>query len=526
MTATFGLFAVQRSSDHSRRGEILLARVRAQANRLAALEWEAIADQSIEPELSAEVATTRIEFEQTFDQLTLLSPTGENTRQIRAVWDNYNAWVDNEFKLIESGQIAQAKSMDEEYVDPAFAALDELLGDLDSAYLSQGEQARAINNVSSVSLTLGTGLTIGLLLWRYRRVIVRAEVLHAEQRTLHQSVEHLRRLNETSNLLQNCHSAQEAYAVVARAAQRLFPDMAGALYVRNAAQDSVEMVTEWGIQTESDRRLLEPGHCWALQLGRLHLVEDSRTGWQCHHLSHPYPATYLCVPLLTHGETLGMLTLQPAAMELSPDNGHRPQLAAASPLVFDAAGQQLAQAFVVEVELVLANLRLLESIYQQSVRDHLTGLFNRRYLEETLERELHRAGRAGHALSIIMLDIDHFKDFNDSLGHAAGDALLQELGKLLNSHFRGADLVCRYGGEEFVAVLPEASLENTRQRAEALREAVKKLDVRYRNRKLGPISISLGIATARDQGTMSEEVLRAADAALYRAKQAGRDRVE
>ncbi len=160
-----------------------------------------------------------------------------------------------------------------------------------------------------------------------------------------------------------------------------------------------------------------------------------------------------------------------------------------------------------------------------SVRDALTGLFNRRYLEETLEREIHRAERKQLSLGIIMLDLDYFKRFNDTYGHAAGDAALQALGSSLKAYLRGSDIACRYGGEEFVLILPEASLEVTRQRAERLSQDVKKLKVTYNEMLLETITLSLGVAAFPEHGTNYSSLMAAVDAAMYRAKNEGRDRV-
>jgi diguanylate cyclase (GGDEF)-like protein len=172
-------------------------------------------------------------------------------------------------------------------------------------------------------------------------------------------------------------------------------------------------------------------------------------------------------------------------------------------------------------QLTLSEARLRE----QSVRDPLTELFNRRYMEETLRREVRRAEREDRPLGVIMLDIDHFKRFNDTLGHAAGDGLLRELGHLLPRSVRESDVVCRYGGEEFVLILPDASLEVARQRAEHLRGEVSTLHTIHKGRSLGAVTISLGVAAFPAHGASGEAVLESADAALYRAKGEGRDRV-
>ncbi|HET7142763.1 MAG TPA: GGDEF domain-containing protein, partial [Anaerolineales bacterium] len=160
-----------------------------------------------------------------------------------------------------------------------------------------------------------------------------------------------------------------------------------------------------------------------------------------------------------------------------------------------------------------------------SIRDPLTGLFNRRYLEETLEREIRRAARNQHPVGIIMIDIDHFKLINDTFGHNAGDMLLSEIGDLLRLHVRSEDIACRFGGEEFIIILPEASREATSQRAEYFRKSIKHLPVKQNEQSIGNVTLSLGVAIFPDHGSTGDEVLKAADVALYRAKQEGRDRV-
>ena len=162
---------------------------------------------------------------------------------------------------------------------------------------------------------------------------------------------------------------------------------------------------------------------------------------------------------------------------------------------------------------------------EQSVRDHLTGLFNRRYMEETLERELLRATRKQLLLGIIMLDVDDLKRFNDTYGHAAGDLILRELGSLLFRQVRGEDIACRYGGDEFILILPDASRDVTRERAELICEYAKEFQLQFEGQSLPAVTLSLGVAVFPEHGETSTGILRAVDAALYRAKHEGRGRL-
>jgi diguanylate cyclase (GGDEF)-like protein len=178
-----------------------------------------------------------------------------------------------------------------------------------------------------------------------------------------------------------------------------------------------------------------------------------------------------------------------------------------------------------QIGLALGNLKLSEALRVQSMRDVLTGLFNRRYMEESLERELRRAVREQGPLGVIMLDVDHFKRLNDTSGHDAGDMILRALGHCMQEITRGYDIACRYGGEEFTLILPNAPLSVAVERAEQLREKFKHLDVEHQGHSLAPGTLSLGVAGFPEHGSSMEHILRAADVALYRAKNEGRDRV-
>ena len=197
--------------------------------------------------------------------------------------------------------------------------------------------------------------------------------------------------------------------------------------------------------------------------------------------------------------------------------------------VYLAGGEKVIQCNIRDItERKQAQDALLKSeafLREQSVRDHLTGLFNRRYMEETLERELLRASRKKLALGILMLDVDDFKRFNDTYGHAAGDAILRELGNLLLRHVRGEDIPCRYGGDEFIILLPDASRETTRERAERLCEHARHFNIQFDGQSLESVTLSIGVAVFPDHGSTSEVLMRAADTALYRAKREGQGRV-
>jgi diguanylate cyclase (GGDEF)-like protein len=179
-----------------------------------------------------------------------------------------------------------------------------------------------------------------------------------------------------------------------------------------------------------------------------------------------------------------------------------------------------------QISLAIANVKLRDQLRDQSIRDALTGMFNRRYMMETCRREFSRAARASQPVSILSIDVDHFKKFNDNHGHDAGDTVLRAVGDLLKSSFRDEDVPCRFGGEEFVVLLPGATAEAAAQKAEELRSRVEALIVRYVDGNLPRITISIGVAAFPGSGDSPQAVLKAADEALYRAKDAGRNCVE
>jgi diguanylate cyclase (GGDEF)-like protein/PAS domain S-box-containing protein len=314
-------------------------------------------------------------------------------------------------------------------------------------------------------------------------------------------------LNDLGELLQGCHTLAEAYSVIGRSLARLFAGDAGALFIFRASRNLVEAVAVWG-EAPPPEQVFAPDDCWALRRGKAQMNGEGAGAPPCAHVPGGTGA-YLCVPLMSHGEALGLLHVLPA----SPDDG-----------VLERK-QQLAQTVAGQLGLALATLKLQESLREMAVRDPLTGLFNRRYLEETLEREFLRAARQGVPIALIMLDIDHFKRCNDTYGHDAGDALLRELGAFLQRYCRGSDVACRYGGEEFILTLSDCSLEIACQRAEEMRQAVKILQVHHGHRTLEAITLSFGVAAFPEYGDNPDAVLKAADAAMYRAKQQGRDRV-
>lgn len=317
-------------------------------------------------------------------------------------------------------------------------------------------------------------------------------------------------LNELGELLHACLTAGEACAVATRFARELLPGTSGALCLFVETAGLLEPVATWG-EPSSDA-VFSPQDCWALRRGRPHLVKDEAdTGLVCAHVAQPASHPYLCVPMLALGEPLGILHVY-----------NRPPWPASSKLTSESA-QRIVEAVAEAAALALANLRLRDRLRRQSIRDQLTGLFNRWYLEESLKREILRAQRSRRPLALILMDLDNFKDVNDTLGHDAGDELLRALGELFRTRLRASDFACRYGGDEFLLILPETMLRDAYARAEDIRAAVRSAKVPYRARMIEPSAVSSGVVAFPEHGESVGELLKAADAALYKAKANGGD---
>ena len=276
-----------------------------------------------------------------------------------------------------------------------------------------------------------------------------------------------------------------------------------------SSRDLVEASITWG-RFDQAETVFRPDDCWALKLSKMHFTARRDSDVGCAHVAAQDVQGYVCVPLNSHGETLGFIHLR-AMTEAGRD-----LLEVKLPLIHTVSEY---------LGLALGNFRLQQTLRHQSVRDGLTGLFNRRYLEESISREVARVARDGTQLGIIMFDLDHFKRVNDTYGHDMGDAVLRQIGSLLLEHVRDEDIPCRYGGEEFTIILPGADLETSRGRAEELRQLVASMTVQWGGQIIGNLSVSLGVSCYPLHGSSWQEALKAADQALYSAKHTGRKRV-
>ncbi|HEY9767222.1 MAG TPA: diguanylate cyclase [Coleofasciculaceae cyanobacterium] len=313
------------------------------------------------------------------------------------------------------------------------------------------------------------------------------------------------KLTEMNEFIQACASIDEAKEVLADLLRPLFPNTHGAVYLMNNSKNLLDAIAAWGIP-HSDGNF-DPKECWAIRRGNPHQVHPQTSGLYCSHIDAK--ATLkpsLCLPMIAERGIIGMLYLRFDYLD-----------------AISQSVQDLAETIAQNLAISFANLKLQEKLRFQSLRDPLTGLYNRRYLQETLTKEINRAQRKKQFVSVLMIDVDYFKRFNDNHGHSAGDLVLSQLGTYLISQIRQYDIACRYGGEELVIVMPDASIEDTIIRAEEIRAGVKKLKLEHEGEQLDSISVSIGVSYFPDDSNSVYGLIQAADKALYKAKEQGRD---
>ncbi|MDX2052437.1 MAG: diguanylate cyclase [Polyangiaceae bacterium] len=316
-------------------------------------------------------------------------------------------------------------------------------------------------------------------------------------------------LREMSELLQTCRDDEEAFQVIGCIMRKLFPTQPGALSILSLSRKRLEQVVTWGGAEAAPialRPVYSPEDCWAVRRGNAHRVDDPSLDLVCAHVDAGHLGPYTCAPMIARGTLLGVLHV-------------------AHPEQTVHAGRPLILAVADGIELALANVKLRMTLRDQAIREPLTGLYNRRYMEEGLDQAIYRAKRHSQPLTVVMIDVDHFKRFNDTFGHDAGDLLLKELGRVLKLRVRREDIACRFGGEEFALILPECSVPNALERLRKLTAEVKAMKLHHDGRALGTVTLSVGVAVFPEHGQTPELLLRRADEALYQAKLQGRDQI-
>jgi len=323
-------------------------------------------------------------------------------------------------------------------------------------------------------------------------------------------------LRKMSEMIQVCNTDSEIYRVVQPYIQKLFPNTSGRLFEYDKKFNHLIPVITWG---DSDGRDIEfvPDECWALRQGKPYFNPKQDNHLSCSHLLDTKDSDSLCVPMIICGDIIGLFYILKKE-KLSEHDGfeERREL---------DQKQELAMTIAEHIAMALANIRLRESLKQQSIIDPLTGLHNRRFLDENMKRESFRMIRHNYTVGIIMIDVDHFKNFNDEYGHECGDSVLKALGRFLQNNTRGEDIICRYGGEEFVMILINTTLEGMQKKADDIHGKVRDALIVKCKDQSHKITISLGAALCPIHGKTLNNTLKAADEALYMAKHKGRDRV-
>lgn len=332
-----------------------------------------------------------------------------------------------------------------------------------------------------------------------RQFAEHAKLLEGARRSWRQTEE----LFAMTDILQSAETHEDAGAVLMAASLRLLPNESGALYVFNNSRDRLDLAVSWSPLREFEPvETLIPANCWALKRGKPHVNDPAAGTLCCGH--HSGALATLEIPMVARGTVYGLLML-------ATDDEQR--------AVNVKEVSRIARALADTMSLALSNIALREKLRTQSLRDPLTGLYNRRYMEDALERYLSMAERTKDSTSVIMIDLDHFKRLNDEHGHAKGDAVLRDVAGQLVGALRPADVVSRYGGEELLVILPACPLEDALLKAEMLRARIESLSEAHGV----PISASLGVANVPLTSSGKSDVIAMADAALYAAKQGGRN---
>lgn len=329
-------------------------------------------------------------------------------------------------------------------------------------------------------------------------------------------------LNKMGDMLQSCHKLEETYGVVCDLMHKLFPQSCGQFILQHTNVGHFVVVAQWGEWEDESPSPLNNfmfHECWGLRRSRVH-IHDHGEDSACHHVKTNHIKRYICSPLIQQGEKLGLLHLRQNSIDSSDDESNLRFLA-------DEGEKRLIQTVTEHVGLAVANLRLQETLRHQSLIDPLTGLYNRRHMDIALEREAARASRNKSLLGLVMLDVDHFKRFNDQHGHQLGDALLKKLGMYLKSQIRTEDIACRYGGEEFILIMPDIDPKHLCVRAEEIRSSLQNsVEIESDSGEPLIVTISLGVTLySGGEGSISEAIEQA-DHALYSAKEGGRNRVD
>ncbi len=356
---------------------------------------------------------------------------------------------------------------------------------------------------------LSVGILIATSIFSHRQIIasVSAEQAQQDERIKQRTLE-IELMHRLANMLAACNNLEEAQLVVKDIVPRILGKANGSISLMRSSRNLLITQLDWG-EAWPGSRSFAPDECWSLRKGRSHLSQESYHNLSCEHMSELQHDQTLCIPLTAHGNTIGIMHLY-----FGEGNIH-----------VDKLTMQLAYSVAEHLGLALANLSLQEKLRSQALSDPLTGLYNRRYFEQKLSEHVSHSSTTREPLSLLMLDLDHFKRFNDNFGHDAGDYVLKEISALLKRSVTDEQIACRLGGEELAIILPHCPMDEASEIAEFIVEQIRELHLEHKGLTLGQLSVSIGVSSYPDPSLDTESLIKMADKSLYAAKDLGRDRV-
>lgn len=512
--------------------ETSVTRMWEEASRLNALEWQAVATKKVDPELFDEVNQLRYRMDQTISETAAAHIDEYASTRLRQTFDTYMSDVDRELRLISTGNLDEAELLTEKQSDPAYSNLSEAIALSKSQHHEIAAQQGFRAYLGSALTAIFSLALIGFLLLRYERMRHAAEVIQAEKNILKATEEQI--LNQTNALQARNKELEMLYEVSSTISRtividRLFADImdsiAGLDFLSVERQGGIFTVEEdqmklaYYLEGHSEEFLklhdgMKVGECLcglAAKTGEIIISKNSGADSR-HTITYPDIVTHghIIIPLKAIDKTVGVLYLY-----LPPD------------FEIDDEVMKTLTSIGNQMGIALENARLYEETKLLSLHDPLTGLANRRLMHIELDRNLAVAKRLNRPFSVLMLDLDFFKNYNDSHGHTAGDRLLVEISQLLTREMREMDLVARFGGEEFLMILPETGTSEATDIAERIRRRVMETDFYYSgDEPPEQVTVSLGVASFIDSITSERELITMADKAMYEAKNRGRNRVE
>lgn len=363
--------------------------------------------------------------------------------------------------------------------------------------------------ILTIMVILSIGFLVGTSYLSNRRINLRVEEEQTKQdERIRQRTNEIELMHRLANMLAACNNMVEAQKIVSDVLPRILGNVNGSVSLMRASRNQLVTQLDWGEEWPGSRSFA-PDECWSLRKGRVYQSNDEFHTLSCEHMENVGDNQTLCIPLTAHGNTIGIMHLYFGSSEVE----------------IDEITEQLAFSVAEHLGLALANLSLQEKLRSQALSDPLTGLFNRRFFEQKLTEHAMNSATSEQPLSLLMLDLDHFKRFNDNFGHDAGDFVLKEISGLLKRSVGDDEIACRLGGEELAVLLPQSNIKQATEFANTLCEAVRSLHLEHKGLSLGQLGVSIGVSTYPKPSSDMESLVKMADQALYMAKDLGRSRV-